>query len=129
MSEYSKQMQKFSVGDNCPEFNGLSFVSPQLVLGAVKLNQQQTNMAVTWAGGFHHTKKSEELGFCCVNDIVLAILELLKYHQRVLCIITDIHHSDGAPEDFYATDRVMTIIPKYRDYLAGRGDMRDIGTE
>lgn len=64
-------------------------------------------MAVNWAGGLHHTKKSKELVFCCVNDIVLAILELFKYHQRVLYIIIDIHHGDGAQETFY----VMTIIP------------------
>lgn len=47
--------------------------------GAVKLNRQQTDMAVNWAGGLHHAKKSEASGFCYVNDIVLAILELLKY--------------------------------------------------
>lgn len=46
--------------------------------GAVKLNRQQTDMAVNWAGGLHHAKKSEASGFCYVNDIVLAILELLK---------------------------------------------------
>lgn len=29
--------------------------------------------------GLHHAKKSEASGFCYVNDIVIAILELLKY--------------------------------------------------
>lgn len=47
--------------------------------GAVKLNKQQTDIAINWAGGLHHAKKSEASGFCYVNDIVLAILELLKY--------------------------------------------------
>ena len=46
--------------------------------GAVKLNKQATDIAVNWAGGLHHAKKSEASGFCYVNDIVLAILELLK---------------------------------------------------
>lgn len=45
----------------------------------MKLNKQQTDIAVNWAGGLHHAKKSEASGFCYVNDIVLAILELLKY--------------------------------------------------
>lgn len=45
---------------------------------SVKLNKQQTDIAVNWAGGLHHAKKSEASGFCYVNDIVLAILELLK---------------------------------------------------
>ena len=30
-----------------------------------------------------------------VNDIVLAILELLKVHPRVVYIDIDIHHGDG----------------------------------
>ena len=47
--------------------------------GAVKLNKQETDIAVNWAGGLHHAKKSEASGFCYVNDIVLGILELLKY--------------------------------------------------
>jgi len=34
----------------------------------------------------------EASGFCYINDIVLAILELLKYHQRVLYIDIDVHH-------------------------------------
>ncbi len=38
---------------------------------------------VVWpAGGMHHAKKAEASGFCYINDIVLAILELLKVHQR-----------------------------------------------
>ena len=48
------------------------------VAGAVKLNKQQTDIAINWAGGLHHAKKSEASGFCYVNDIVLAILELLR---------------------------------------------------
>ena len=48
------------------------------VAGAVKLNKQETDIAVNWAGGLHHAKKSEASGFCYVNDIVLGILELLK---------------------------------------------------
>ena len=44
-----------------------------------------------------------------VNDIVIAILELLKYHKRVVYIDIDIHHGDGVQEAFYLTDRVMTV--------------------
>jgi histone deacetylase 1/2 len=46
--------------------------------GAVKLNHGESDIAINWAGGLHHAKKSEASGFCYVNDIVLAILELLK---------------------------------------------------
>jgi histone deacetylase 1/2 len=77
--------------------------------GAIQLNRGHTDIAINWAGGLHHAKKSEASGFCYVNDIVLAILELLKYHQRVLYIDVDIHHGDGVEEAFYSTDRVMTV--------------------
>ncbi|XP_029212515.2 histone deacetylase 1-like isoform X2 [Acropora millepora] len=132
ISEYSKQMQRFNVGEDCPVFDGL-FEFCQLstggsIAGAVKLNKQQTDVAINWAGGLHHAKKSEASGFCYVNDIVLAILELLKYHQRVLYIDIDIHHGDGVEEAFYTTDRVMTVsFHKYGEYFPGTGDLRDIG--
>merc|ERR1712198_185400 len=67
------------------------------------------DIAINWAGGLHHAKKSEASGFCYVNDIVIAILELLKVHQRILYIDIDIHHGDGVQEAFYMTDRVMTV--------------------
>jgi histone deacetylase 1/2 len=98
------------------------------VAGAVKLNKQACDIAINWSGGLHHAKKSEASGFCYVNDIVLAILELLKYHQRVLYIDIDIHHGDGVEEAFYTTDRVMTVsFHKYGEYFPGTGDLKDIG--
>uniref|UniRef100_A0A7N9AX68 Histone deacetylase 2 n=1 Tax=Mastacembelus armatus TaxID=205130 RepID=A0A7N9AX68_9TELE len=127
MSEFSN-----ALFEDCPVFDGL-FEFCQLsaggsAAGSVKLNRQQTDIAVNWAGGLHHAKKSEASGFCYVNDIVLAILELLKYHQRVLYIDIDIHHGDGVEEAFYTTDRVMTVsFHKYGEYFPGTGDLRDIG--
>ncbi len=47
--------------------------------GAMKLNRGAADIVVNWSGGLHHAKKSEASGFCYINDIVLAILELLKY--------------------------------------------------
>jgi len=55
-------------------------------------------MVCSWSGGLHHAKRNGASGFCYVNDIVLAILELLKYHARVLYIDIDIHHGDGVEE-------------------------------
>jgi histone deacetylase 1/2 len=75
---------------------------------AQRINHGVADVCVNWSGGLHHAKKGEASGFCYVNDIVLSILELLKYHQRVLYIDIDIHHGDGVEEAFYTTDRVMT---------------------
>jgi histone deacetylase 1/2 len=46
--------------------------------GAVKLNRGDSDIAINWGGGLHHAKKSEASGFCYINDINLAILELLR---------------------------------------------------
>jgi len=132
INEYNKLMSRFNVGEDCPVFDGLyefcSISSGGSVAGAIKLNKQATDIAINWGGGLHHAKKSEASGFCYVNDIVLAILELLKYHQRVLYIDIDVHHGDGVEEAFYTTDRVMTVsFHKYGEYFPGTGDLRDIG--
>jgi histone deacetylase 1/2 len=61
-------------------------------------------------------------------DIVLAILELLRFKKRVLYIDIDVHHGDGVEEAFYTTDRVMTVsFHKYGEYFPGTGELRDIG--
>lgn len=63
-----------------------------------------------------------------MTDIVLGILELLRYKQRVLYIDIDVHHGDGVEEAFYTTDRVMTVsFHKYGEYFPGTGELRDIG--
>ncbi len=50
--------------------------------GAALLNEGKSDIAVNWAGGAHHAKKAEASGFCYINDIVLAVLELLKVNHR-----------------------------------------------
>lgn len=55
----------------------LTYSHPSLE-GAARLSRDKCDIAVNWAGGLHHAKKSEASGFCYVNDIVLGILELLR---------------------------------------------------
>ncbi|KAJ2053028.1 histone deacetylase [Coemansia sp. S2] len=96
--------------------------------GAARLNRGLSDICINWSGGLHHAKKCEASGFCYINDIVLAILELLRHHQRVLYIDIDVHHGDGVEEAFYTTDRVMTCsFHKYGEFFPGTGDLRDIG--
>ena len=82
LSEALSYLYLVNVGEDCPVFDGLyefcQLSTGGSVAGAVKLNKQATDIAVNWAGGRHRAKKSEASGFCYVNDIVLAILELLK---------------------------------------------------
>ncbi|KAL1178214.1 hypothetical protein V6Z11_A03G082800 [Gossypium hirsutum] len=129
---YSRHLKRFNVGEDCPVFDGL-FGFCQASAGgsigaAVKLNRGDADIAINWAGGLHHAKKSEASGFCYVNDIVLGILELLKYHRRVLYVDIDVHHGDGVEEAFYTTDRVMTVsFHKFGDFFPGTGHIRDVG--
>jgi histone deacetylase 1/2 len=62
--------------------------------GAARLSRDKCDIAVNWAGGLHHAKKTEASGFCYINgkpfwstfeafslpvaDIVQGILELLR---------------------------------------------------
>ncbi|KAF2737687.1 hypothetical protein EJ04DRAFT_510122 [Polyplosphaeria fusca] len=132
MDNFNKEQSKYNVGDDCPVFDGLfefcGISAGGTMEGAARLNRGKCDVAVNWAGGLHHAKKSEASGFCYVNDIVLGIIELLRYKQRVLYIDIDVHHGDGVEEAFYTTDRVMTVsFHKYGEYFPGTGELRDIG--
>lgn len=148
MEAYQKEQGRFNVGDDCPVFDGLfefcGISAGGSMEGAARLNRGKCDVAVNWAGGLHHAKKSEASGFCYINgrnnlffsdvllrvgaDIVLGILELLRYNQRVLYIDIDVHHGDGVEEAFYTTDRVMTVsFHKYGEFFPGTGELRDIG--
>lgn len=135
VSGFTAHLSRFNVGEDCPVFPGLydfcSIYTGASIEGSSKLNHECCDIAVNWAGGLHHAKKYEASGFCYVNDIVIAILELLKYHPRVLYIDIDIHHGDGVQEAFYLTDRVMTVsFHKYGNFFfPGTGDMYEIGVD
>jgi histone deacetylase 1/2 len=64
-----------------------------------------------------------------VNDIVLCILELLKFYPRVIYIDIDVHHGDGVEEAFYLTNRVMTVsFHQYgEDFFPGSGNIDQVG--
>jgi histone deacetylase 1/2 len=118
--------------EDCPVFENM-FEFSQICAGASidcaqALNQGDADIVINWSGGFHHAKKGEASGFCYINDIVLAILELLKYHARVLYIDIDAHHGDGVEEAFYTTNRVMTVsFHKFGNFFPGTGDIKDCG--
>ncbi|KAH9328124.1 hypothetical protein KI387_000232, partial [Taxus chinensis] len=130
--EMLMQLKRFNVGEDCPVFDGMfdfcqSYAGGS-VGGAVNLNRGDADIVINWAGGLHHAKRCMASGFCYVNDIVLAILELLKHNNRVLYIDIDVHHGDGVEEAFYTTDRVMTVsFHKYGNFFPGTGQFKDTG--
>merc|ERR1719305_2199551 len=135
IQSFSKSLTHYNVGAaDCPVFGGLyefcARYTGASLEAAEKLVTEQADIAINWSGGLHHAKKYEASGFCYVNDIVVAILELLKYHARVLYIDIDIHHGDGVQEAFYLTDRVMTVsFHKYGDFFPGTGNVADVGAK
>ncbi len=60
-------------------------------------------------GGFHHAHRDRASGFCYVNDIVIAIDELLRLGARVAYLDVDAHHGDGVQEAFYDDPGVMIV--------------------
>lgn len=68
---YPKEQAKYNVGDDCPVFDGLfdfcGISAGGSMEGAARLNRRKCDVAVNWAGGLHHAKKSEASGFCYVN--------------------------------------------------------------
>jgi histone deacetylase HOS2 len=123
-------------GEDCPVFEGLfdycSMYAGASIDAARKIINGQSDIAINWSGGLHHAKKAEASGFCYMNDIVLAILQLLRHHPRVLYVDIDVHHGDGVEEAFSSTDRVMTVsFHKYEKdvFFPGTGPLSSTGPE
>lgn len=126
----------YGTGDDCPVFDGLwdycSLYAGASLDAARKLTNRQSDIAINWSGGLHHAKKGGASGFCYINDIVVAILQLLLHHPRVLYIDIDVHHGDGVEEAFWSTDRVMTVsFHKYSpdDFFPGTGGLERNGPQ
>ncbi|KRX74847.1 Histone deacetylase 3, partial [Trichinella sp. T6] len=131
----TKTKSKKRGGDaDCPEFFGVleycRAVAGSSLSSARVMNARTSDIIINWNGGMHHAKSYEASGFCFINDIVLAILELLKVYDRVLYVDIDCHHGDGVEEAFYTTNRVMTVsFHKYGDFFPGSGRLEDTGLD
>lgn len=50
--------------------------------GAARLSRDKCDIAINWAGGLHHAKKSEASGFCYVNGTALDPTHETSSHSR-----------------------------------------------
>lgn len=107
--EYSK-LDEYGLTDDCPPFPELieyvAYVAGASIQAATLLKEHR--IVIHWEGGRHHAHYNRAAGYCYVNDIVLAIMELRKDYGRVMYIDLDVHHGDGVEEAF-KTDDVMTV--------------------
>lgn len=98
MDSFAKEQGKYNVGDDCPVFDGLfefcGISAGGSMEGAARLNRNKCDIAINWAGGLHHAKKSEASGFCYVNG-------MLSNRCAVRCTVTDNHrHCPWNPGTF-----------------------------
>lgn len=141
MKQHDQALTSFGfAGDSndCPVFEGLwnyvCLYSGASMHAAHNLLNNQSDIAINWSGGLHHARKAAASGFCYVNDIVLAIQQLLTQHQRVLYIDIDVHHGDGVEAAFESSDRVFTLsyhkwgIDRYGSpFFPGTGNIDETG--
>jgi acetoin utilization protein AcuC len=119
-------------GDN-PVFPGMWEYSLETVGGTLTAARLIADGAATRVfhpgGGLHHAQESRASGFCYVNDVVVAIRELLNRGRRVFYLDIDAHHGDGVERAFYEEPRVMSfsIHQDGRTLFPGSGFVNDIG--
>ena len=89
MEAYQKEQGRFNVGDDCPVFDGLfefcGISAGGSMEGAARLNRGKCDVAVNWAGGLHHAKKSEASGFCYINGTVFPFRFLMGDTKSLNC--------------------------------------------
>lgn len=129
----SKAISRYNIYDDNGYFkNAYEFCSKYTgasISAARKINQKEADICINWAGGLHHALHSLASGFCFVNDAVLCIMELLKFHSRVLYLDIDCHHGDGVSEAFFLTNRVMNVSfhAFEEDFFPETGSLDEIG--
>ncbi|KCZ75761.1 hypothetical protein H311_03255, partial [Anncaliia algerae PRA109] len=122
-----------SIDNDCPTFPGIDEYGMRCVSGSLNaaklLIAKEYDLVINWGGGMHHAGKSKPSGFCYANDIVISIIEMLKYYNKVMYIDIDIHHGDAVEEAFYYTNRVFTLsFHKYGDsFFPKTGALCNIG--
>jgi len=98
---------------DCPVFPGMyeyiSLASGASITGARLILSGEADVVFNPGGGFHHAGPKEASGFCFINDVVLAAMELTGAKKRVLFLDLDVHHGDGVQNAFYERNDVMTI--------------------
>lgn len=142
-----RRFESYGLEDDCPVFPELSSyvreVAGASVQAAREIRDGKAEVAIAWTGGRfvelilvrvkprvvlliflcrHHGKRGSSAGFCYINDITLAILELrkkpvssrsspstLRRLRRILYIDLDLHHGDGVESSFLDTSEVLTI--------------------
>lgn len=108
------RLLKYGLGtEDNPVFSGVYdfslLTAGATLLGARKIASGEIQVAFNPVGGFHHAGRDHAEGFCYVNDIAVAVIQLLKQGLRVAVVDIDAHHGNGVQDAFYGDNRVLVI--------------------
>lgn len=95
-------------------------LSPQLVRREIVIGEGtrqaaqfalKHGLAMNIAGGTHHAYTDHGEGFCLLNDIAMASVDLLDNHglSQILVVDLDVHQGNGTAEIFQNDSRVFTF--------------------
>jgi acetoin utilization deacetylase AcuC-like enzyme len=78
---------------------------------AATVDALRTGLGVNLAGGTHHAYPDHGEGFCVLNDVAIAIRDVLETSgvQRIAVIDLDVHQGNGTAHIFQDDPRVFTI--------------------
>lgn len=112
--EVSLRWLEYGLGKaECPVFPGLwdySLLVAGGSLAAARLvADEKFERTFHPAGGLHHAHPRLAGGFCYINDVVLAVMELRSRGLRVAVVDIDAHHGDGTQGAFYNDPNVLTV--------------------
>lgn len=83
------------------------------VAGTVKasINAFENGIGINLSGGTHHAYKTHGEGFCFLNDLAIAAVNLLEANDkhRILVIDLDVHQGNGTAKIFENDPRVFTF--------------------
>ncbi len=79
------------------------------------------------AGG-HHAGRDFFGGYCCFNDVAIAVERLKEAHglRRVAILDTDAHHGDGTRAIYQDDPTVLHVCLCGTDYVSGDGTKVDV---
>jgi len=129
--------EAFSMGigtPDCPVFKGMydyaAMAGGASMAGARMILSGEADIVFNPSGGFHHAGPASASGFCYVNDVVLAAMELLDAKKRVLFLDVDVHHGDSVQSAFYERNDIMTLSmhESGKTLYPGTGFEDEIGT-
>ncbi|GAA6043419.1 hypothetical protein JCM8097_008585 [Rhodosporidiobolus ruineniae] len=106
----------------------LARITPDNIRHFTSLVSWTTGVAINWTGGLHQAEKSEASGFCYVNDVVLAILELLRVDARVRYVDINLNHGGDVQEASSNLNRALAVsFHKYSPNFPVTGHIDELG--